>query len=207
MSKSISITPDQLLDAAERVILERGLEALTLDAVATAAGVSKGGLLHHFPAKERLIRALVERIVDGWWSMVRSAIESADPGPGRTIRGLARCFLSNAQTWEESCRRTSLVLVAAMISNPNLVQPMRDRAAELDRMIAADGLPEGVGETVSAALDGVWFAWMFGFRRVDERFIHGLKRCVESLVGQSIDSGRVLELGSEATGERIGSRE
>ena len=41
-------TRRRLLDAATAVVRRDGARALTLDAVAAEAGVSKGGLLYHF---------------------------------------------------------------------------------------------------------------------------------------------------------------
>jgi AcrR family transcriptional regulator len=52
---------ERLLDAAERVVVESGATHLTLDAVAKSAGVSKGGLLYHFPSKEALLEGMVTR--------------------------------------------------------------------------------------------------------------------------------------------------
>jgi AcrR family transcriptional regulator len=52
---------ERLLDAAERVVVESGATHLTLDAVAKSAGVSKGGLLYHFPSKEALLDGMLER--------------------------------------------------------------------------------------------------------------------------------------------------
>ena len=55
---------DAMLDAAEVVMTEQGAWRLTLDSVAEQAGVSKGGLLYHFPTKEALLKALVGRLMD-----------------------------------------------------------------------------------------------------------------------------------------------
>lgn len=55
-------TRDRILDALERMLLERGFAAATLEAVAAAAGVSKGGLLYHFPSKEAMLAAMVRRL-------------------------------------------------------------------------------------------------------------------------------------------------
>jgi AcrR family transcriptional regulator len=52
---------ERLLDAAERVVAESGATHLTLDAVAKSAGVSKGGLLYHFPSKEALLESMLSR--------------------------------------------------------------------------------------------------------------------------------------------------
>jgi len=55
-------TRDRLLDAFERLLVGEGSRAATLDAVAAAAGVSKGGLLYHFGSKEALVEGMVERL-------------------------------------------------------------------------------------------------------------------------------------------------
>jgi AcrR family transcriptional regulator len=49
-----------LLRAAGRVFAEHGFHRATLEAVAAAAGVSKGALYHYFPSKEQLFLALLE---------------------------------------------------------------------------------------------------------------------------------------------------
>jgi AcrR family transcriptional regulator len=55
-------TRDRLLDAFESLVVDAGTRGATLDAVAAEAGVSKGGLLYHFPSKEALVDAMVERL-------------------------------------------------------------------------------------------------------------------------------------------------
>ncbi|MEV7974064.1 TetR family transcriptional regulator [Cellulomonas sp. NPDC089187] len=55
-------TRDRLLDAFEQVLIDHGSRAATLDAVAAAAGVSKGGLLYHFPNKAALEAGQRERL-------------------------------------------------------------------------------------------------------------------------------------------------
>jgi AcrR family transcriptional regulator len=42
-----------------QVVQARGAGSLTLEAVADVAGVSKGGLLYHFPTKDALIDGMV----------------------------------------------------------------------------------------------------------------------------------------------------
>ena len=53
---------DRVLDAYETLLIEHGGAAVTLDAVAAAAGVSKGGLLYHFASKEALAAGLLGRL-------------------------------------------------------------------------------------------------------------------------------------------------
>jgi AcrR family transcriptional regulator len=53
---------EKLLAAAAELCAESGGHALTLDAVAQRAGVSKGGLLYHFPNKDKLMLALLDHL-------------------------------------------------------------------------------------------------------------------------------------------------
>jgi AcrR family transcriptional regulator len=53
---------DRVLDAFERLLVDDVGAAVTLDAVAAAAQVSKGGLLYHFPSKDALVDGLADRL-------------------------------------------------------------------------------------------------------------------------------------------------
>ncbi len=53
-----------MLDAAAALVLKRGTGALTLDAVAEAAHVSKGGLLYYFDSKNSLLEALADYLAE-----------------------------------------------------------------------------------------------------------------------------------------------
>ena len=51
---------DRILDAAISCFIELGYTNVTTAKVASAAGVSRGAMLHHFPSKTELIQAAVE---------------------------------------------------------------------------------------------------------------------------------------------------
>jgi AcrR family transcriptional regulator len=70
---------DRILDAAADVITARGISAFTLDAVAQAAGVSKGGLLYHFSSKDSLISGLQRRMASRLVDTLREAEGRSEP--------------------------------------------------------------------------------------------------------------------------------
>ncbi len=49
-----------LLESTTRIAIHSGVNAVTIQSIADAAGVTKGGLLHHFPDKKALIEATFE---------------------------------------------------------------------------------------------------------------------------------------------------
>ena len=79
---------DRMLDAAEVVVVRQGIANLTLEAVAAEAGLSKGGLLHHFPNKDRLIEAMVVRAAENQRDYYKNACARAPEGTGRMARGV-----------------------------------------------------------------------------------------------------------------------
>jgi AcrR family transcriptional regulator len=57
-------TVDTILAATARVLVKKGFDGLTTNAVAEAAGVSIGSLYQYFPSKEALVAALIEQHID-----------------------------------------------------------------------------------------------------------------------------------------------
>jgi len=57
-------TVDSILEATTQVLVKHGFDALTTNAVATAAGCSIGSLYQYFPNKEALVLALINRHLD-----------------------------------------------------------------------------------------------------------------------------------------------
>lgn len=53
----------QLLQSAARLAAEKGIAGVTVNAVAEAAGVTKGGFFHHFPSKHELMDAMFDEIL------------------------------------------------------------------------------------------------------------------------------------------------
>lgn len=173
---------DALLDAAETVVARHGIASLTLDAVAAEAHVSKGGLLHHFPTKNRLVEALVRRCADGWRARYTAAYDEAPPGPGRQARALVAMCFGDDDLWTEQLRRSSAAVFAALAQNPALIEPMRVVYADMHRRIAEDDLPAGVGEVVVATIDGLWLNWVLGLVPIDAAMKARLQRALTALL-------------------------
>ena len=63
---------------------QEGLHAVTVQAVADAAGVSKGGFMHHFNSKQALVEAAVTELLETL-STDLAARMAADPVPSGTF--------------------------------------------------------------------------------------------------------------------------
>jgi AcrR family transcriptional regulator len=177
---------DVLLDAAEAVIVRDGIASLTLDAVAAQAGASKGGLLHHFPNKDRLVEALVVRTAAAMRAHHEQSFLETPEGPGRMARALLENTLRDMNEWCVSCRQGSAAAFAALAHNPSLIQPMRAVYADLYRRVAEDdGLPAGIGDAVVAAIDGLWLYWVLGLVPVDQNMIVRVRKALEQILSHA----------------------
>lgn len=113
----MTATRDRLLDAFEGLLIAHGPRAATLDAVAAAAEVSKGGLLYHFPSKAALVQGQRERLAALGEADV-AAMRAAPEGAAEFyLRGsmssggpLDRALIASARLAEESDDDVTAVL-------------------------------------------------------------------------------------------------
>ncbi|WP_414171132.1 TetR/AcrR family transcriptional regulator [Clavibacter tessellarius] len=88
-TRSTASARDRILDAFEELLVQQGERGTTLESVAAAAGVSKGGLLYHFGGKEALVEGsspACRRSPARTWSGCgrRSAARSTGGSAGRS---------------------------------------------------------------------------------------------------------------------------
>src|SRR3954465_8560915 len=144
-----SRTRDRLLDAAGAVVRRDGAQALTLDAVAAEAAVSKGGLLYHFGSKRELVEGMVER----WLKEFQRDMDEADPA---FVRGYVRASDPAGMHTDE------LGMLAALIADPSLLVTVRRQYGIWQDRVEREG-GDPVDATVARlAADGLWLAELLG---------------------------------------------
>lgn len=146
-------TRRKLLDAATTVVRRDGARALTLDAVAAEAGVSKGGLLYHFKTK----RDLLDGMLEGWLEEFEAEIEAA--GGGNFAAGWVRA--SDVSGWAAPDRATEFGFLAAMVEEPATLERVRERYAGFMARLA-DGPDPARATLARLAADGLWLADLLG---------------------------------------------
>ena len=147
-----------LLDAAEDLIVERGAAGVSLDKVAARAGVSKGGLLYHFPSKNALAQALIQRMVESM-----HAVRDAERGEKALDAELIiRTHISWWNRVDPKRRRLYTSLLAATAHDPQLVAPF---ALEYRKELQAyedAGIASGRVAVIMMALHGLWLLELLG---------------------------------------------
>lgn len=143
-----------LLKTAGEIILQRGVPGLTLDAVAAGAGVSKGGLLHHFSNKPALIEAVFCNVLEKCEEEIRSFAQK-DPDPrGR----FTRAYLKMVSRIDE---RIEGRLVGLFTLEMHTVKHLRKRWndwIEKQEKTYGESPPSLSCCIVRAAADGLWLS-------------------------------------------------
>ena len=158
--RSAGDTKRQILDAAAQLFGKHGTAA-SLDDIAKAAGVSKGGLVYHFPSKEALLTSLAMDLMNQFRNEVEEAAAAEPEGtPGRLTRAYIR--VSFADVADDIGLRDYIALAVNLMLEPALLELSREDAVAWREDLLADGLDESVIRMVVAATDGSYAAPLWG---------------------------------------------
>ncbi|MBF0387283.1 MAG: TetR family transcriptional regulator [Candidatus Omnitrophica bacterium] len=144
---------EAILDAAEEVVLENGAGHMSLDMVAKKAGVSKGGLMYHFPAKESLLKAMVDRLITEFYEQRKVKLDGLAESRGRLLKAEIMAALDP----NEKRDRMALSILAAASQAPGLLDPLRMAHSEHLKLLQESGLPFERAAIISLASDGLMF--------------------------------------------------
>lgn len=156
--------PDQLrqtlLRSAARLAVEQGLPGVTFNAVCARAGVSKGGLQHHFATKAALIDGLFTDMMARFSAEMEAEIEADNQPHGRITRAYVRTSIRPLLAEEIELHSAALI---ALLSLPRLKQQW---LAWVDAALARESFGEDSDALYIARLaaDGLWLAEISGER-------------------------------------------
>lgn len=173
-----------ILDAAERLFAERGIEAVSVRSILAAAGVNPALAHYHFGNREGLIAELLRVRVAPLMAELSRAIEDVDARPGATLEDVLRVHFVRVARWmveRPTCSRLIAQLQSA--TSPEVralgedaVRGVMNRlaAAVLRRLPASLG-PQQVFLRFLLAVGGPW-----SIARGWERLLDSARRRIDA---------------------------
>ncbi|SHK17896.1 TetR/AcrR family transcriptional regulator [Desulforamulus aeronauticus] len=155
---------NKILIAAADIVIKQGVACLTLEAVANKAGVSKGGLLYHFPNKEALIKGMVDELTHTYTKNINKYMLMDNEDTGKWIRAFVNTTF-NAQ--QDEFERSS-ALLGAVFTNPELLEKLQMFYKDMQKQFENDGVDPIRSIIVRLATDGLWLAELFGLAPLDK---------------------------------------
>jgi AcrR family transcriptional regulator len=168
-----------MLEAAGEIIAESGYGAVTFVAVGERSGYSRGLVTARFGSKDKMMRALIDRITDGWnASHVFPRAEGKDGGTGLLIG-----FEELVEQFRRDTRSLAVLytlIFEALGPDEALRAKMRDLHRELrhymaellsrgieDGSVRPDISPEPEATAIVAMLRGIGYQWRLDPDRID----------------------------------------
>lgn len=157
-------TRDAIIDAAMRAFATRGYRGTSIDSVAAEVGVSRQGVLHHYPSKVALLIAVLERRDELDGARAAQAIEQHGGSVLETLQALMR------RTPEDQALGRLFTILSAESTDPD--HPAHDYfVARYDRArtlttewmaaeqaagrLPAEVAPDRLASLILAILDGL----------------------------------------------------
>ncbi len=181
-------TRTKLLRTACAIALEQGISHVTLDNVAKAAGVSKGGLIYHFAGKEALLQGMVDYLLDSFAAEIETHLNGSEREavPGQWLRAYVRANLDK----DQSELQLSIALLAAVAVNPALLQRWRDRYAAWQQTLLQTSADPVLATIIRLATDGMWLMDLLNIAPADERLRQQIQQRLLSMTRTSEDTSR-----------------
>jgi AcrR family transcriptional regulator len=142
----------EIVRAAAAVFAEKGYAHTTLEAVARRVGLGRTGLLHHYPSKEALFRA----VLDG----ERARVEVGAGGTGvDALRELGAC-LGDAASARLVQVLEGEVLAGNAVAAKHVAERLAAVRAEIRRRLGDVAEPDAAATLVAAAVNGLQKLWL-----------------------------------------------
>lgn len=156
-------TKEKLLYSAAKIIVDKGNAKLTLEEVAKEAGVSKGGLLHHFKSKEILIEEMFRFAISKMDDNFKKFYEDEPEGKGKFLKAYIKYSVDETFCDEEIFFSKQLwsVFLSSMLEKPSLVEVFKESYLHNQEMIEQDGIDPIKVTIIRLAIDGLMIHEMF----------------------------------------------
>lgn len=152
--KSPEAVKQALIQSAIELICSGGLQSLSLQAVADHAGVTKGGLFHHFETKIVLLEVVCRFLLDEFASRVEQYIERNPKCSGCYTRAYIRAIMDLDADADMPGKNALWLLI---LNDERSRQIWNDWFASMNAKYAAsDALPEHT--LLRMAADGIWLS-------------------------------------------------
>lgn len=159
-------TRNLIFEACGRILRRHGLTDLTLEKVAGEAGLSKGGLLYHFPNKAALIKALFEYHNNIFETRLEALAKEEGDDAGTWLRAYAKASIEQISDPGNAGLYASLFAAEERYASAHAL--MRRKYLLWQRQVEECGPDPAWATLVRLPVDGLWFAEMHHYAPPDK---------------------------------------
>lgn len=142
MTSKAEETRTRVLEAAARLFAERGLEAVSIQDIRDASGVSNGSIFHHFGSKNGVALHVYLEERRAYWDHAITAVEAHAGGPIDALGAAVRATLAYQEAHPE--RHNFMIECASSTWTRAHAEPVQALNAEFTKRFLAWGAPHAM---------------------------------------------------------------
>ncbi|GKU79455.1 TetR/AcrR family transcriptional regulator [Paenibacillus sp. L3-i20] len=167
MDSKATLKRKHILESATKFILTEDFQSLTLDAVAKEAGVSKGGLLYHFPNKEELLKGLTLYIFEQFNALFDSFAQNDPDESGKWCRA----YIQASRVDLEQNAALTVGVMSATLLQPFIVESMSHNYSYLLRRLDSDDLDPATVSIIRLTIDGMYYSVLYKIEPLNKELL------------------------------------
>lgn len=176
MKSKATMKQNLILKSAKEFVLQHNFNDLTLEAVAKQAGISKGGLLYHFPNKEALLVGLTYYIFE---EFTRTFDEKAKQDPVEQGKWCRALIETTKEDLDENAELNVGIIAASMLQ-PDVTNNISKSYQYMQNKVEQDQIDPISATIIRLAIDGLYYSELFNIAPLDEKMrIQVIQRLIQ----------------------------
>jgi len=183
-------TKCRIIHAAMAIAHSEGARHLTIDAVTVKSGLSKGGVLYHFPSKTALLEGLVIHTLEAVREQIATHMSHLQGHPNATLHALSRLL---GDVLDETLT-LPVALLAASAENPALLEPVRAEFRVIWNAIRSETTDKPRALVIWHALEGMQFMNLMGLTPGDKTQLRQCLAEIKTMIDELSEKERKSDL-------------
>lgn len=156
---------ERLMGCMMDIVRDEGAGALTYDNLVAKSGLTRGGILYHFPSKESMLQGLVDHFMRQELGKVEERWEKH----GKTPDGLLKAEIECALEADDKDQQISVSLLPVVIQNPAMMKEIQQIVEERYKNLDQTSVGFEKAALTLLVIDAFEMSKAFGFTLLSEK--------------------------------------
>jgi AcrR family transcriptional regulator len=165
MAKHKDNARERLMSCMMDIVRDEGAGALTYDNLVAKSGLTRGGILYHFPSKDSMLQGLVD-------DYIRQEVEKVEARwekHGKTADGLLKAEIECALEADDKDQQINVSLLPVVIQNPAMMKEIQQIVEERYQNLDQTSIGFEKAALTLLVVDAFEMSKAFGFTLLSEK--------------------------------------
>jgi len=163
-------TKQAILRAAKTILLNDGIGALSVEAVCTAVGLSKGSFFYHFKTREELLKDLLVSLTEHQTQLFEKFSAEDQTEYGRGLRSYIRAMLSMTGKDRDNARAACRCMMEMLLTRTDMLNDFGMKPGFYEDLLLSEEMTNGLSPKQALlallACEGLWYDQSLGVQGI-----------------------------------------